>query len=130
MIENLTNIPITFKSGVIHELRIHIPWTRITSEPVVVTINTLEFVAKLKEPTSQHQPATPNSPNTSSTSSTSKDHNPTTTTASAPLAAPPAGYIQNIITKILFNTCVIVNNVVVKFVEDDMVRDAFDLEDE
>jgi vacuolar protein sorting-associated protein 13B len=52
VIESLTNLPVTFKSGLIHELRIHLPWTRITSEPVVVTINTLEFVAKLKDQSS------------------------------------------------------------------------------
>lgn len=33
----------------------------------------------------------------------------------------PAGYMQNIIAKILANVCVIVNNVIVKFVEDDIV---------
>ena len=32
-----------------------------------------------------------------------------------------SGYIQNIITKILSNICIIVNNVIVKFVEDDIV---------
>jgi vacuolar protein sorting-associated protein 13B len=126
VIENLTNIPITFKSGVIHELRIHIPWTRITSEPVVVTINTLEFVAKLKDIHS-----TRNSTNTSNTSfsnlnkSTSSNHFSNSESQSLQLqqqvAAPPAGYIQNIIKKILCNICIIVNNVIVKFVEDDMV---------
>lgn len=120
VIENLTNIPITFKSGVIHELRIHIPWTRITSEPVVVTINTLEFVAKLKDNSSQQQQ--------NSTSRSSKsDLKSNLEGAAMPnpnlgsQAAVPAGYIQNIITKILFNICIIINNVVVKFVEDDMV---------
>jgi vacuolar protein sorting-associated protein 13B len=130
VIENLTNIPITFKSGVIHELRIHIPWTRITSEPVVVTINTLEFVAKLKDTPGK-------SPNTSAASSSNLNKSQSanqpqqTPDASSTPPAPtaqvsqqqpvPAGYIQNIITKILFNICIIVNNVVVKFVEDDMV---------
>lgn len=114
VIENLTNIPIAFKSGVIHELRIHIPWTRITSEPVVVTINTLEFVAKLKDSESLNQST--NSLNKSADISNSE------TVPDANAVQPvPTGYIQNIISKILFNICIIVNNVIVKFVEDDMV---------
>ena len=32
VIENLTNMPITFKSGVIHELRIHVSLIEITNE--------------------------------------------------------------------------------------------------
>lgn len=113
----MTNIPISFKSGVIHELRIHIPWTRITSEPVVVTINTLEFVAKLKDSESLNQ----------STSSLNKSAEVSPSEPISPLPEPnstqpvPTGYIQNIISKILFNICIIVNNVIVKFVEDDMV---------
>ncbi|RNA25162.1 Vacuolar sorting-associated 13B [Brachionus plicatilis] len=117
VIENLTKIPIAFKSGVIHELRIHIPWTRITSEPVVVTINTLEFVAKLKDVESLNH----------STSSLNKSAEVPPSEPGSPIpeenaAQPvPTGYIQNIISKILFNICIIVNNVIVKFVEDDMV---------
>ena len=38
-----------FGFGFNFSISFKIPWTRITSEPVVVTINTLEFVAKLKD---------------------------------------------------------------------------------
>ena len=41
--------------------------------------------------------------------------------SSQPQQPVPAGYIQNIINKILSNICIIVNNVIVKFVEDDIV---------
>ena len=128
VIEELTNIPITFKSGLIHELRIHIPWTRITSEPVVVTINTLEFVAKLKE----QDNGSINKTNASSINTSNNNLNKSTSSANLgqqsddqsiqqqqqPL---PTGYIQNLINKILANICIIVNNVIVKFVEDDIV---------
>ncbi len=40
--------PFTFSSGHIHELRIYVPWTKLTLEPVVVTINTIECTLKLK----------------------------------------------------------------------------------
>lgn len=42
-------LPFTFMSGHIHELRIHVPWTKLGSEPVVITINTMECILKLKD---------------------------------------------------------------------------------
>lgn len=42
-------LPFTFLSGHIHELRIHVPWTKLGSEPVVITINTMECILKLKD---------------------------------------------------------------------------------
>lgn len=36
-------------SGHIHELRIHVPWTKLGSEPVVITINTMECILKLRD---------------------------------------------------------------------------------
>ena len=39
----------TFLSGHIHELRIHVPWTRLGYEPVVITINTIECALKLRD---------------------------------------------------------------------------------
>ena len=34
-------LPFSFVNGHIHELRIHVPWTKLTSESVVITINTI-----------------------------------------------------------------------------------------
>ena len=34
--------PVKFLSGRIHELKIHIPWTSLGSDSVVITLNTLE----------------------------------------------------------------------------------------
>ncbi len=122
VVEELANIPIKFKSGLIHELRIHIPWTRITSESVVVTINTLEFVAKLKD----HDSSSSQAGNTTGNSSfgnqnVSVDESMLKEQQQQQQQQMPAGYIQNIITKILFNIQLIVNNVIIKFVEEDMV---------
>jgi len=129
VIESLTSIPIAFKSGVIHELRIHMPWTKLNNEPVVVTINTLEFVAKLKDADGSASKLGNNSSsfsNAKSPSSLNTSLNTDTTQfqqqqQQQQSQAVPAGYIQNIINKVLFNICIIVNNVIVKFVEDDMV---------
>ena len=41
VLEEQLNLPFTFVSGHIHELLIHVPWVKITSEPIVVTINTI-----------------------------------------------------------------------------------------
>ena len=35
--------------GHIHELQIHVPWTRLQSEPIVLTINTIECVLSLPD---------------------------------------------------------------------------------
>ena len=48
-LEGMLNLPITFVSGHIHELRIHVPWTKLGSEPVVITFNTIECVVKVRD---------------------------------------------------------------------------------
>ena len=49
IIEKAIQLPIVFQSGHIHELRLHIPWTKLGSDPVVVTINTIECILKLRD---------------------------------------------------------------------------------
>ncbi|XP_008945138.1 PREDICTED: vacuolar protein sorting-associated protein 13B-like [Merops nubicus] len=49
VLEQELKLPFTFLSGHIHELRIHVPWTKLGSEPVVITINTMECILKLKD---------------------------------------------------------------------------------
>ena len=50
-VERSLPFPLTLKSGHIHELRLHVPWTKLGSEPVVITINTIECIVKLKSST-------------------------------------------------------------------------------
>lgn len=40
-LEQELQLPFSFVSGSIRELSIHVPWTKITSEPITVTINTI-----------------------------------------------------------------------------------------
>jgi len=47
IIEKAMQLPIVFKSGHIHELRLHVPWTKLGSDPVVITINTIECILKV-----------------------------------------------------------------------------------
>lgn len=53
-VERAIQLPITVKSGHVHELRIHVPWTKLTSEPVVITINTMECVLKVRDTPQSH----------------------------------------------------------------------------
>jgi len=119
VIENALMLPITFKSGFIHELRLHMPWTRLYSEPVVITINTIECIVKLRD--SSHSAETG-----SSHSAFSKRTDSFALKANRPPIAVdgeevPPGYIQSLLNKIFHNLNIVVNNLILKFVEDDIV---------
>ena len=47
VLEEELRLPFSLVSGHIHELQIHVPWTRLNTEPIVLTINTIECVLKL-----------------------------------------------------------------------------------
>ncbi|CAH0394743.1 unnamed protein product [Bemisia tabaci] len=96
--------PFTFISGHIHELLIHVPWTRIGSEPVSVTINTIECVVKLKPPGSEGT----QSPSKSRKSQIEDE------------VAPPSS-MSAFISKILYNVSITCNNIILKYVEEDIV---------
>ncbi len=49
VLEQEAVFPVTFLSGRIHELIIHIPWSALASAPVQVTVNTLEFVLTTRQ---------------------------------------------------------------------------------
>uniref|UniRef100_A0A673U4V9 Vacuolar protein sorting 13 homolog B n=1 Tax=Suricata suricatta TaxID=37032 RepID=A0A673U4V9_SURSU len=68
VLEQELKLPFTFLSGHIHELRIHVPWTKLGSEPVVITINTMECILKLKDGIQDdHESCGSNSTNRSTT---------------------------------------------------------------
>ncbi|KAF8790004.1 Vacuolar protein sorting-associated protein 13B like protein [Argiope bruennichi] len=108
VLEQELQLPFTFVNGHIHELRIHVPWTKLGSEPVVITINTIECILKL------------------STDSTDSDSRPKKHLSTRGLKKPdigeaPPGYVQSLINRVVSNICIICNNVVLKYVEDDIV---------
>jgi vacuolar protein sorting-associated protein 13B len=41
VLEQELQLPFSFISGRIHELLIHVPWTKLASEPITITINTI-----------------------------------------------------------------------------------------
>lgn len=119
VIENAIQLPVVFKSGFIHELRIHVPWTRLYSEPVVITINTIECIVKLRD-------SAPNSETSSlrtrTESSTPAGNRSVKATAAVDSSEDlPPGYLQSLLNKILHNMNIVVNNLILKFYEDDIV---------
>lgn len=117
-IEQAINLPICFKSGHIHELHLHVPWTRLGSEPVVITVNTIECIVRLKD-------STLDSDKRSSKSESSTRSTPQTLKIK-PKKQPveeelPPGYLQSLVNKVINNVNIIVNNLILKFVEDDIV---------
>nr|XP_061789029.1 intermembrane lipid transfer protein VPS13B-like [Nerophis lumbriciformis] len=122
VLEQELKLPFTFMSGHIHELRIHVPWTKLGSEPVVITINTMECILKLRDgDQDDHE---------SGSSSTSRSVSESSKAAGKPRrvqqAAPsdpdlPPGYVQSLIRRVVNNVNVLVNNLILKYVEDDIV---------
>ncbi|CAH1773157.1 unnamed protein product [Owenia fusiformis] len=118
-IEHAINLPITIKSGHIHELRIHVPWTKLGSEPVVITINTIECILKLRDSAyndrdSSSSKSSKTIPKSSSTQSLKKSRSRSDENL-------PPGYIQSITNRIVNNVNIVINNLILKFVEDDIV---------
>ena len=116
VIEKAMHLPIVFSSGHIHELRIHVPWTKLGSEPVVITINTIECILKLRE--SPYEGSAKGSKSSDLRRSKSRAALKLRTKGEEEL---PPGYLQSLMNKIVNNVTIIVNNLIVKFVEDDIV---------
>ncbi|XP_015121632.1 vacuolar protein sorting-associated protein 13B [Diachasma alloeum] len=97
------DLPFSFVSGHIHELLIHVPWVKITSEPIVITINTIECILKMNDGSEKGEDLlSPRSPD-----SFQEDT--------------PPGYMRSIVTKVVNNITINCNNLILKFVEEDIV---------
>uniref|UniRef100_A0A0C9QMT7 VPS13B protein n=1 Tax=Fopius arisanus TaxID=64838 RepID=A0A0C9QMT7_9HYME len=96
------DLPFSFVSGHIHELLIHVPWVKITSEPIVITINTIECILKMKDNSEKEEEITPR------VQDSFQDDT-------------PPGYMKSIVTKVVNNITINCNNLILKFVEEDIV---------
>ena len=123
VIEEVLRIPLSFKSGFIHELRLHVPWTRLYSEPVVITINTIECIVKLR--TSGEESETGSAKSSGTRSASSSNLQSPRGVKSLPVTSEgedlPPGYLQSLVNKIMNNVNIVINNLILKFVEDDIV---------
>ena len=106
-----------FLSGRIHELRIHVPWTRITYEPVTITINTIEFIVKLRDP--DEQSTSEDASEKNSTKELKKELQKAKLQRESEHLSP--GYVQGVLNKVINNIQICVNNLILKYVEDDIV---------
>lgn len=102
VLEEELNLPFCFLSGHIHELSIHVPWTKIASEPITITINTIEFVLKLKGP---------NDVNVRKKKISRSEE----------MQQAPPGYMASLVNKIANNISLKCHNVILKYVEEDIV---------
>ncbi|XP_069076646.1 intermembrane lipid transfer protein VPS13B isoform X1 [Pleurodeles waltl] len=123
VLEQELKLPFTFLSGHIHELRIHVPWTKLGSEPVVITINTMECILKLKDGAQDdHESCGSSSTNRSTTESSKSLTKPRRIQQTAPTDPDlPPGYVQSLIRRVVNNVNIVVNNLILKYVEDDIV---------
>ncbi|KAM8811061.1 intermembrane lipid transfer protein VPS13B-like [Eudromia elegans] len=123
VLEQELKLPFTFLSGHIHELRIHVPWTKLGSEPVVITINTMECILKLKDGAQEdHESCGSSSTNRSTTESMKSAVKPRRVQQSAPPDPDlPPGYVQSLIRRVVNNVNIVINNLILKYVEDDIV---------
>ncbi|XP_048385088.1 intermembrane lipid transfer protein VPS13B-like isoform X2 [Stegostoma tigrinum] len=123
VLEQELKLPFTFLSGHIHELRIHVPWTKLGSEPVVITINTMECILKLKDDVHDDHESCGSSSTNRSTTESIKSLAKTRRIQQVTSADPdlPPGYVQSLIRRVVNNVNIVVNNLILKYVEDDIV---------
>ncbi|XP_037868646.1 uncharacterized protein LOC101746464 isoform X2 [Bombyx mori] len=96
-------LPFTLVSGRIHELLIQVPWTKIMSEPIIVTIDTIECVLSLNPPAPNEETVPPDSPRR------------------AQVVEAPPGYMQALVRRIVSNISLRIHHLIVKYVQDDIV---------
>ncbi|KAF3691535.1 Vacuolar protein sorting-associated protein 13B Cohen syndrome protein 1 [Channa argus] len=122
VLEQELKLPFTFMSGHIHELRIHVPWTKLGSEPVVITINTMECILKLRDGAQDDHESGSSSTSRSVSDSTKAVAKPRRLQQAAPSDPDlPPGYVQSLIRRVANNVNIVVNNLILKYVEDDIV---------
>ncbi|KAH8293565.1 hypothetical protein KR054_001628 [Drosophila jambulina] len=109
VLEEELNLPVELVSGHIHELSIQVPWTKLMSEPVKIVINTIEFVAKL--PDSETKQRKQEQRRKSKRLTQESDQQPGPAPASS----------SSVVNKIINNITLQCNNVILKYVEDDIV---------
>ncbi|XP_054747188.1 intermembrane lipid transfer protein VPS13B isoform X1 [Anastrepha obliqua] len=116
VLEEELQLPCEFLSGHVHELTIRVPWTKITSEPIRIIINTIEFVLKLRRNKTDDVSSASSSPQRKTSEIAKKrkraldEHNSAQQTAGS-----------GIVNKIINNINLECHNIILKFVEDDIV---------
>lgn len=115
-IEHDLGLPFTFVSGNIQELRIKVPWTRLTAEPVVIKVNTMECVMQLGTPSRNDTPF-----DWDMFGRTKSEAPPTSPPPASTAHPPPPGYMELLSTRVINNVKIQITNLIIRYVEDDFV---------
>lgn len=116
VLEEELQLPCEFLSGHVHEMTIRVPWTKITSEPIRIIINTIEFVLKLRRNKSDDVSSTSSSPQRKNGDAAKKRKRPSDEQQSTQ-QSPGSGIVNKIINNINLEC----QNIILKYVEDDIV---------
>lgn len=120
-LERDLNLPLSFVSGFIHELRIHVPWTRIGYEPVEITINTIECTVKLRDAEADDNDSVSSKSSTSTNKSRTESGSKMKPKEDIQDASLSPGYVTSLMNRVLHNVHVSIKNLILKYVEDDIV---------
>ncbi|XP_028899829.2 intermembrane lipid transfer protein VPS13B isoform X2 [Zeugodacus cucurbitae] len=115
VLEEELQLPCEFLSGHVHELTIRVPWTKITSEPIRIIINTIEFVLKLRRDKPEDVSSASSSPQRKTGDNAKKRRR---SEEQQPTQQTPGSGIVN---KIINNISLECQNIILKYVEDDIV---------
>ncbi|EQC28026.1 hypothetical protein SDRG_14297 [Saprolegnia diclina VS20] len=121
VLQSALDLPPTFdfSRGFIRELRIHIPWTQILSQPIEVKLYTVELILTAKDESTPRQRR--NSMASEGSYATMTTHMSKSAEPETPIDAPKSSWLQATLAKILANVSIQINNLVLKYEEDDMV---------
>ena len=107
------------RDSIFIQLHINVPWTRLHAEPIVITINTIECVLRLPD---SNKAASSHEGSEASYKSGSEHRKRFRKQLSHDDSNnPPPGYVQSLINKIISNVKIVCNNLILKYVEEDIV---------
>jgi len=124
-VESDLPLPVQLISGRVHELRLNVPWTALTNQPVKITLSTLEIVVGPRSATSAAAAAAA----AAAAVAASAEPSPRPPSSPAPPAQvssggstpAPVDESAGLLGKILNNLSIVVQNLVVKYVDEDSV---------
>lgn len=130
VIQELMGIPLGFdlSRGFIKELRISIPWTRLTTKPIEIKFHTIEIIVSPTHNAPTRKRSTSNSSPKKSKNSPHKvkkaESGETEEDQEGEDKSPPS-WIQSLITRVLANVSVSIEDIVFKFDDGSVVASAF-----
>ena len=109
-----------FSRGFIRELRIHIPWTQLLSQPIEVKLYTIELILTAKNEHREQRAARGTTVTTADEAMDDQEEAEREEERSK-MEHPKSGWIHDTLQTILSNISVQVNNLVLKYEHDDIV---------